>query len=120
METLVEPYFSEEAHQLRFAVRVFESDPSLDRQDLLDAMGVAKVIHERLGGAVAVWAAAAGGDDPTAITYAITHENMAAYGAFADAMAADEEWIAFMGAAQGNADPVADLLSTSIGISIDV
>ena len=36
--TLIDPYFSEEAHQVRFALRVFESDPSLDRQALLDTI----------------------------------------------------------------------------------
>ena len=33
--SLIDPYFSQEAHQVRFALRVFESDPSLDRQALL-------------------------------------------------------------------------------------
>lgn len=33
--TLVEPYYSEPDDQLRFAVRVFESDPSLRRAELL-------------------------------------------------------------------------------------
>jgi predicted RND superfamily exporter protein len=33
---LIDPYFSEDAHQLRFAARVFESDPSLERQRLLE------------------------------------------------------------------------------------
>lgn len=90
------------------------------RQELLDAMGVAKAIHERLGGAVGVWGAAAGGDDPTVITYAITHEDMAAYGAFAVAMANDDEWTTFMSAAQGSSDPMADLVTSSVGVSIDV
>ncbi|MDT7043706.1 efflux RND transporter permease subunit [Candidatus Nitronereus thalassa] len=34
-ETLIEPYFSEEGDQLRFSVRVYESDTSLNRQELL-------------------------------------------------------------------------------------
>lgn len=34
--TLVEPYFNEEADQLRFAIRVFESDASLNRSRLLE------------------------------------------------------------------------------------
>jgi predicted RND superfamily exporter protein len=36
--SLIDPYFSEEAHQVRFALRVFESDPSLDRQALLETI----------------------------------------------------------------------------------
>jgi hypothetical protein len=90
------------------------------RQDLLDAMGVAKKIHERLGGEVGVWGAAAGGNDPTAITYTIGHEDMAAYGKFAAAMADDDEWNTFMSAAQGQSDPVADMIDNSVGVSIDV
>ncbi len=90
------------------------------RQDLLDAMGVAKGIHERLGGAVAVWGVAAGGDDPMAVTYTITYENMSAYGAFVDALAGDEEWNTFFSAAQSSDEPMAELISQSVATSIDV
>lgn len=90
------------------------------RQDLLDAMGVAKKIHERLGGEVGVWASAAGGSEPTAVAYAITFEDLAAWGKFAVAMANDEEWDAFMSAAQGSDDPVAELLETSLAVTVDV
>jgi hypothetical protein len=37
-ETLVAPYFHEAADQVRFSVRVFESDPSLDRPALLEGI----------------------------------------------------------------------------------
>ena len=90
------------------------------RQELLDAMGVAKGIHERLGGAVAVWGVAAGGDDPTVVSYTITHENMAAYGAFADALAEDEEWQTFFGAASASTEPMAELVSQTVATSIDL
>lgn len=35
---LIDPYFSEDEHQMRFALRVFESDPTLDRKALLGAI----------------------------------------------------------------------------------
>ena len=35
---LIAPYLSADGNQLRFAIRVFESDPSLRRQQLLDAI----------------------------------------------------------------------------------
>jgi hypothetical protein len=35
-ETLFTPYMAEDGNQLRFAIRVFESDPSLKREQLLD------------------------------------------------------------------------------------
>jgi predicted RND superfamily exporter protein len=35
---LIEPYLSSDGGQLRFSIRVFESDPSLRRQQLLDAI----------------------------------------------------------------------------------
>jgi hypothetical protein len=35
---LIEPYLSADGDQLRFAIRVFESDPTLRRQQLLDAI----------------------------------------------------------------------------------
>lgn len=89
------------------------------RQDLLDAMKVAKAIHERLGGEVGMWASAAGGNEPTAIAYAITFEDLAAYGKFAVALAADKEWDDFMSAAQSSPDPVAELVETSLATSID-
>ena len=58
--------------------------------------------------------------DPMVVTYAITHENMAAYGAFADALASDEEWQTFFGAAQSSDTPMAELVSQSVAISVDV
>ena len=45
--TLINPYFSEDAHQLRFGLRVFESDPSLDRESLLEA--IRTFLTEELG-----------------------------------------------------------------------
>ena len=36
VEQLIDPYLSQDGKQLRFSVRVFESDPSLRRSDLLD------------------------------------------------------------------------------------
>jgi len=37
-EIVVDPYFSEDAHQIRFSARVIESDPSLERQRLLEEL----------------------------------------------------------------------------------
>ena len=34
-ESLLSPYLSEDGHQLRYSIRVFESDPSLQREELL-------------------------------------------------------------------------------------
>jgi len=34
-EALLSPYLSEDGHQLRYSIRVFESDPSLQREELL-------------------------------------------------------------------------------------
>jgi len=34
-ESLLSPYLSEDGHQLRYSIRVFESDPSLRREELL-------------------------------------------------------------------------------------
>jgi hypothetical protein len=90
------------------------------RQDLLDAMGVAKKIHERLGGQVSVWGSAAGGSDPMAIAYTITHEDLAAYGKFAVTLAEDDEWESFMSAAMASDDPIAELVETTLGVSVDV
>jgi len=38
-EILVRPYLSEDGNQLRFAIRVFESDPSLQRDELMQDIG---------------------------------------------------------------------------------
>jgi hypothetical protein len=35
-------------------------------------------------------------------------------------MADDDEWNTFMSAAQGQSDPVADMIDNSVGVSIDV
>jgi len=35
METLIRPYMSEDGNQIRYAIRVFESDPSLERNVLM-------------------------------------------------------------------------------------
>ncbi len=35
MDTLIRPYMSEDGNQARFAIRVFESDPSLQRDELM-------------------------------------------------------------------------------------
>jgi predicted RND superfamily exporter protein len=43
-EALFSPYLSEDGHQLRFSIRVFESDPSLKREELLQ-----KIQHHLTG-----------------------------------------------------------------------
>ncbi len=45
-QTLFHPYMSEDGNQLRFSIRVFESDPTLRRAELIDK------VHDHLTGAL--------------------------------------------------------------------
>jgi len=75
----------------------------------------AKAIHERLGATVNVAQTVVGGEAMT-IVYMMTFDSGAAYGAFMDALGADNEWQTFWAdaVASGSAEMVSTGLYTSI------
>lgn len=81
------------------------------------AVATAKAIHERLGADVAVLQTATGGI-PSTVVYVTTFESGAAYGAFIDALAEDDEWQQFWAAA--TADPPGELVQSALYSVIDM
>ncbi len=74
----------------------------------------AKKIHERLGAQVRVWAAIAAGPNTGLVTYSIQHNDFAAFGSFAEKLAADPEWQQFVAGVIQSADPAGVLQSAAL------
>ncbi len=86
-------------------------------QDFVAGVGVAKKIHERLGGRVRVVTTQFGGA-PSALMYAIEHDSWTAFGTFGEKLAGDSEWLALIAAAQAN--PLAELVSHAVSVELAV
>jgi hypothetical protein len=86
-------------------------------QAFVAGCGVAKKIHERLGGRVRVLTTQFGGA-PLTLVYGIEHDSWAAFGTFGEKLAADSDWLALMAAAQ--ADPLAELVSHNVSVELAV
>ncbi len=82
-------------------------------QEVLGYVAEARKIHERLGGRVRTWQPIIGGE-PDTFSYVVQFEDIAAYGNFSSKLLADGEWQSFMQRVVGNADPSAELVSSSL------
>jgi hypothetical protein len=80
-------------------------------------IATAKGIHERLGADVAVLQTQTGGF-PMTVIYVMSFESGAAYGAFIDALAEDDEWQQFW--ATATADPSAELVQSAMLSAIEM
>ncbi len=69
--------------------------------EMLEAMGKAKAIHERLGATVYVSQCTAG-DQAETIAYMTVFPSGTAFGQFVDALAADVEWLTFWAETSAN------------------
>jgi hypothetical protein len=69
--------------------------------EMLEAMGKAKAIHERLGATVYVSQCTAG-DQAGTIAYMTVFPSGTAFGQFVDALAADVEWLTFWSETSAN------------------
>ena len=74
----------------------------------------ARQIHERLGAQVRVWMAMAAGPNTGLVTYSIQHQDLAAFAAFADKLAADPEWQQFVVNVVQSADPSGVMQSAAL------
>jgi hypothetical protein len=86
-------------------------------QEFVAGVGVAKKIHERLGGRVRVLTTQFGGS-PLTLVYGIDHDSWAAFGTFGEKLASDSEWLALT--AQAQANPLAELVSHSVSFEVAV
>lgn len=81
----------------------------------------AKAIQTRLGAQnVRLYQAAVAGLNSATFSYVSEHADNAAYGAFADKLAADPEWQQFTVEVLGSATPSATLLSISLANEVPI
>jgi len=66
------------------------------REELIQLFKNAKVIHERHGGRVRMWAAGMSGPNVGTLTYVIEHDDMAALARFGEKLATDADWQAMV------------------------
>jgi hypothetical protein len=88
------------------------------REDLLTALARSRRIHERLGARVMVWKGVVGGATPDEVTYALEFDDLAGYGAFAERLGRDADWLAHSEAMER--DDVGRPVSTSLVTEIDL
>ena len=79
--------------------------------DFIALAGEAKKIHERLGGRATLINWTNAGSSTGTFSYGLLFPDFATWGRFADAAAADAEWLAFSQKNLGTATPVAKLVS---------
>ena len=72
-------------------VTTWKSAPG-ERDELLKVFAMAKIIHERHGGRVRMWAVGAGGTSFGQLLYMVEHDDYATYAAWQASLAMDPEW----------------------------
>ena len=63
-----------------------------ERDELLRVFAMAKVIHERHGARVRMWAVGAGGTSFGQLLYMVEHDDYEAYASWQASLATDSEW----------------------------
>jgi hypothetical protein len=88
------------------------------RDEFIKEAGVAKSLHEKLGGRVRMYNSSLAGPNTGIITYVNEFDDHAAYAAYTLKAQADQELQTFLARALGGANPAATYVSQSMLVEI--